>query len=313
MIAAKMAKGVHLKESYVQLVARTASHRYKVYDIPKKTGGTRTIYHPARELKLLQTWLVDTLLSKLPVHAAAAAYKPGSSVKKHANVHRHSKFLLRVDFRNFFPSITGRDVVGVLKKNFDSAGSFFSSPRDYEIVRRIVCRADQLTIGAPSSPVLSNAVMYGFDLDWASRCRTRSVAYTRYADDLYFSTNRPNILTPLLEELRSDLRHRKSPVLQINDEKTVFTSRKRRRLVTGVVITPEGRLSLGRNRKRFIKSLIFRHTQGDLSPEQTSYLRGFISFAKSVEPTFIKTLESKYGSDALSAVLNDNRRGVPHE
>jgi len=305
LIVEKIAKDLHLSESYIRLVARSASHRYKVYQITKKTGGLRTIHHPARELKLLQMWLIENLFSKLPIHQAAAAYKLGSSVKRHASIHRHSKFLLKVDMRDFFPSITGRDLVRVLKNRFGSRNSFLSSPRDYEIVRNLACRDDRLTIGAPSSPMLSNAVMYEFDIDWARRCRNSSIAYSRYADDLYFSTNRPNILAPLLKDLRTDLRQRKSPVLQINDQKTVFTSRKRRRLVTGVVITPDGSLSLGRKRKRYVRSLLFRLSQGRLSPEQRNYLRGFISYAKSVEPAFVLSLERKYGPEVLAAGVAD--------
>jgi RNA-directed DNA polymerase len=254
-------------------------------------------------------WLIERLLSKLPVHEAAAAYKLGSSLKKHANVHRHNKFLLKVDMRDFFPSITGKDIVRVLRKRFGSTNSALSSPRDYKIVRNLVCRDNRLTIGAPSSPILSNAVMYEFDVDWATRCRSVGIAYTRYADDLYFSTTRPNVLAPLLKDLRSDLRKRKSPILQINDQKTVFTSRKRRRVVTGVVITPDGSLSLGRKRKRYIRSLLFRLAQGGLSPEQRNYLRGFISYAKSVEPAFIVSLERKYGPDVLAAGVADGEHG----
>jgi RNA-directed DNA polymerase len=294
-----IAKDLGLGERYIRLVTRSASHRYKVYQITKKTGGSRTIHHPAKELKLLQVWLVEKLLSKLPVHQSAAAYRLGCSVKRHANVHRHNKFLMKVDMRDFFPSITGKDVVQVLKKRLGSRSSLLSSPLDYETVRKLTCRDDRLTIGAPSSPLISNAVMYDFDVEWAARCVQSGVAYTRYADDLYFSTNRPNILAPLLADLRADLRQRKSPVLQINDQKTVFTSRKRRKLVTGVVITPQGDLSLGRKRKRYIRSLLFRLSQGKLSAEQQNYLRGFISYAKSVEPSFIVSLERKYGAEVL--------------
>jgi RNA-directed DNA polymerase len=117
VIIERMSAELHLDQEYIRLVARTANYRYKIYEIPKRTGGSRTIEHPARELKLLQAWLAENLLSDLPIHTSAAAYRRGSSIKKHANVHRHNKFLLKVDFRNFFPSISGKDIVRVLKKD----------------------------------------------------------------------------------------------------------------------------------------------------------------------------------------------------
>lgn len=305
MIEADIAKSLHVAQPYVRLVAKTASHRYKTYEISKKAGGSRTIHHPARELKLLQTWLVENIFLKLPVHAAAAAYRSGSSVRKHADMHRRTKFLLRIDFRDFFHSITGNDVVHILSKKLTSKGAPLVNAHDRGVIRDLVCRNNRLTIGAPSSPVLSNAIMYDFDHHWARKCHARNIVYTRYADDLYFSTNTPNILTSLLEEIRMDLRERKHPLLQINDPKTVFTSSKRRKLVTGVVITPEKRLSLGRKKKRYIKSLLFKSTRGELSAEQSAYLRGFISFAKSVEPSFVQSLLKKYGRDALASALED--------
>jgi RNA-directed DNA polymerase len=214
--------------------------------------------------------------------------------------------LLKVDFRDFFPSIAGKDVAKVLKKNFSNKAGLLAGVRDLDVIRRIVCKDDRLTIGAPSSPAVSNAVMYEFDLEWAARSKARGVIFSRYADDLYFSTNKPNVLAPLLEELRRDLRRRGSPSLQINDQKTVFTSRKRRRLVTGLVITPEGRLSLGRKRKRYIKSLLFRYTRKAIGDEDVAYLRGFIAYVRSVEPSFFETLKRKYGEDSLNAVLRSH-------
>jgi RNA-directed DNA polymerase len=67
----RIASDLRLPSQYVQLVAYTASHRYKTYLIAKNRGGSRRIDHPARELKLFQRWLVNNIFSRLPVHKAA--------------------------------------------------------------------------------------------------------------------------------------------------------------------------------------------------------------------------------------------------
>jgi RNA-directed DNA polymerase len=286
-LAAKIASSLSLTKQYVELVGLTASYRYKTYEIPKKRGGTRTINHPARELKLFQRWLIKNLLSKLPIHKSASAYKKGGSTSRNAARHRAKNFLLKVDFRDFFPSIRGRDIVRLLNRNRAMLVGLIETNADVELVRRFVCRHDRLTIGAPSSPILSNQVMYEFDERWSSRCDEKRVTYSRYADDLYFSTTSPNVLEGVLAELRRDLKQRRTPELQINEEKTVFTSRKRRRLITGLV------------RKRFIKSLVFRNTTHQLQPTETEYLRGILAYAQSVEPSFIQALLRKYGPGAL--------------
>ena len=215
MIIERITSELGLSEQYVAKIAQTASHRYKTYEIPKTTGGTRTINHPARELKLLQSWLADRVFSLLPVHAAAFAYRKGRNILAHAAVHVRQNYLLKVDFRDFFPSITGADVEVLLRRN-----ETIFNPRmdglDYQLIKSLVCRRDRLTIGAPSSPSLSNAVMFEFDVHWQEVSRSEEVVYSRYADDLYFSTNAPNVLSRLLSQpwarARTD-----PPVLSKND------------------------------------------------------------------------------------------------
>lgn len=305
LIIERISSDTGLPAEYIARVARTANHRYKSYDIPKRNGGWRTIDHPARELKLLQEWLTQNVLSRLPVHAAAHAYKKGSTITRNAEIHLAHNFLLRVDFVGFFPSLTGGDVLDVLKRNSDRLGRGLSSDEDYEFVRRVVCKNDCLTIGAPTSPLVSNVVMFEFDSEWATKCNDMGVGYTRYADDLYFSTNLPGILASLLETLRNDLAERSRPRLRINEKKTVFASRKRRRLVTGLVLTPDRRISLGRDRKRRVKGLIFRFAKGALSQDETNYLRGFISFARSVEPSFVESLQRKYSKETIDSISHN--------
>jgi RNA-directed DNA polymerase len=291
----RIASELNFAPKYVSLMAITASHRYKIYGIPKKNGGTRTIEHPARELKLFQRWLANNLFTRLPVHRAASAYKVGSSILRNATQHRSHNFILKIDFKDFFPSIRASDIYTVLEGHLDALKTWIASPSDIELACRLVCRNGHLTIGAPSSPIISNCVMYEFDQAWATASRRNRTTYTRYADDLYFSTNERNVLEGMLSDLRVDLKLRNHPILQINEDKTVFTSRKRRRLVTGLVLTPTGTISLGRHRKRTIKSLVFRKLQGRLQPDQLVSLKGMLSYAQSVEPSFVERLRRKYG------------------
>lgn len=309
MIAAKMTAGLSLNPGYVRRVARSASYRYKRYEIPKKKDPTalRTINHPARELKLLQRWLVQNVVSLLPIHRAAAAYKTNASIVKNAKLHRNNNFLLKIDFRDFFPSLTGSDVLDVLRRNSLVLTKVASGAADFDLIRRLVCKDDKLTIGAPSSPALSNAIMFKFDAFWHERCRSLGVTFSRYADDVYFSTNNRDILAPLLQEIRDKLRREKHPTLIINDEKTVFTSRKHRKIVTGLVVTPDGHLSLGRQKIRHLRSMVFRRILGQLTPDEVSHLHGMLAYAHSVEPELIDRLREKfskkYGAETVSFLL----------
>jgi hypothetical protein len=73
--------------------------------------------------------------------------------------------------------------------------------------------------------------------------------------------------------------------------------------VTGVVITPEEGLSVGRSRKRFVKSLVHKYVRGELQPEERAYLRGMIAFISNIEPNFMDRLKAKYGNEGIESLL----------
>jgi len=304
MLVNFISNDLHLSASYLTELAKTSSHRYKQYAIPKRRGGQRLIHQPSAQIKLLQYWLVQNLFSYLPIHSAASAYMPSCSILKHALRHAENNFLLKIDFTDFFHSIHKSDIARILKANEGKLRGLIKTEEDIRLTCAIVCRHDCIVIGAPSSPILSNAVMFEFDEYWTQWSVANQVTYSRYADDLCFSTNKPGILANLLQLLRQDLNKRDSPKLFINDAKTVFTSRKKKRLVTGLVLTSRSQISLGRKKKREIRALLDRFRWNTLPKEKARYLSGYISFVRSVEPSFLTSLETKYGTELLSKVLH---------
>lgn len=297
MILERMAAHLALTPSFLIKLAGTASHRYKEYKIPKRTGGERTIHHPARELKLLQYWLLKNVLIGLPVHPLATAYRKGSSIRLNAAKHVANNYLLRVDFEDFFHSLKGSDVVSVLQANRQRLADVELTDPDISLIRQIVCRLDCLTIGAPTSPLLSNAIMFEFDVKLSAMAQAAEVTYTRYADDLYFSTSQPNVLQGILDSLRESVNAGSVPILTINDRKTAFSSRKRRRLAAGLVLTSDRKISIGRHKKRMVKALVNKLKHKELPPQQLAHLRGWIAYLRSVEPVFVLALRRKYNLD----------------
>jgi RNA-directed DNA polymerase len=298
MLVETIAKDTGLSRSYLDLLAITASHRYKLYRIPKRTHGERLIAHPARPLKAIQRWLAEYLFSDLPIHDAAFAYREGRSTADNAAVHVERNFLLKLDIKDFFPSLTASDVCSLLKKNSELL-KFQLGPEDLQFVQRIVSRKGSLPIGAPSSPILSNQLMFEFDRAVSALCNQREVRFTRYADDMFFSTNEPNVLSEIHTAVASTLQVMNHPKLNLNLEKTVYTSRRRKRIVTGIVLTSDRKMSLGREKKREIRSLLQRYRDANLDLQKAQYLSGFLSYASSVEPPFIVALTKKYGDDLI--------------
>ena len=302
MFLQRLAKITGLSEIHIAKLARTASHRYRTYQIPKRKGGFRTIDHPSKHLKFLQRWLVRNIFSYAPVHPSVYSYKENTSIRAHARLHVNSKYTLRIDFRDFFPSIKSADVRKLLGSNVDRFPIRLTD-RDMHIVLSLSCKNDRLTIGAPCSPAISNAIMYDFDKHWSQRAKRLNVIYSRYADDIYFSTNRPRVLSRLLSELKKDLETRNSPRLILNNAKTVFASRKRRRVVTGIVLSSDRKLSLGREKKRQLRTLVYLFGKHQLDWDRAKSLQGLLSYASTIEPLIVPRLEKKFGAELISKIV----------
>jgi RNA-directed DNA polymerase len=189
MIIERMAFQLGVSTSYIERLSRGASHAYKEYLIPKRSGGTRTIHHPSKPLKALQRWVLSNVIEALPVHPSAFAYRKQRSILDNANAHAGSGYLLRMDLTDFFPSITQVDLARYIAER----PSWFLdwTPSDIDICCRIVCRRSVLTIGAPTSPALTNAICYDMDASLQSLSARQGVTYTRYADDVFFLQSDP--------------------------------------------------------------------------------------------------------------------------
>ena len=117
MLVEQISKETGVIVRYLELLGRTASHRYKCYPIKKRNGDDRIIAHPSRQLKFIQRWLTANLFSHIPIHQVATAYRKGRNVRANAECHKNGNFLLKLDIESFFPSITSADVRWLLSSN----------------------------------------------------------------------------------------------------------------------------------------------------------------------------------------------------
>jgi len=273
---------------HLQGIIRTAPIRYKVFHIPKRSGGLREVAQPAREVKIIQRWFMERLEPLLPLHEAATAYHSGAGIRTNALRHVDSDYLLKMDFKNFFPSILMADIIRHLEAH---CGQQYDSSA-IKLIAYVCTWAPKRTgplrlcIGAPSSPLLSNSVMFDFDTRLSSAATAGGVSYTRYADDLALSSCRSGALNNYAGLVSNIVKGLEYPRLELNANKTVFASRAGRRVVTGVTLTADHRLSIGRVRKREIRAMYHRMVLGRLSPEEQQALSGLIAFANDIEPGF---------------------------
>lgn len=171
------------------------ANRYTVFEIPKKGGGTRTIKAPDEKLKLLQKKLSIVLqdcldeinTAKGVKRTIAHGFKRKCSIVSNAAEHHHRRWVLNLDLKDFFPSINFGRVRGLFLKD----KNFLLNKDVATILAQIACDGTALPQGSPCSPVISNLIAHVMDMHIVRLTAEVGCTYSRYADDLTFSTSKP--------------------------------------------------------------------------------------------------------------------------
>lgn len=280
MLISRISQDLGIDEDFIFRITKNSSKHYKTFYINKNNGKKRVIHHPSQSLKVLQYWLVNNIFNEFPISKYATAYKKGSSIKKNALNHVNNKHLLHLDIKNFFESITKKHLTTLILKNKKLP------KEDIELICKICLYKENLTIGSVSSPIISNCVMYSFDEE-IRRILDDSITYTRYADDMIFSSKK--YLDEDIIDTVSKLLLKNSFFL--NKEKTRFMSPKGRRTVTGIVINGQD-LSIGYKKHNELKSKIYKKLKYNIGNGQE--ILGHLFYVKDIEPELFNKLILKY-------------------
>ncbi len=229
--------------------AATVDH-YHRFTIPKRGGGRRAIASPKSRLRRAQRWVLEQILMKTVPHPAAVAFRPGISIRDNAALHAGRSVVVRVDLKDFFPSITFRRVRGLFRRFGYNEGIATllallttEAPRVEvtldEKTHFVAVGERRLPQGACTSPALTNALCRRLDARLSGVAASLGFAYTRYADDLVMSHPDPDApVGQLLGRMRGILR---GESFTPNEEKTRVMRSHHRQAVTGLVVNQTGR------------------------------------------------------------------------
>jgi len=290
----------------------TGSH-YRRWQVPKRDGvSTRTLASPKGKLKAAQRWVLRNMLEKLPVHGAAHGFMAARSIVTNAQVHAGAPVIVKIDIKDFFPSITWKRVKGLLRKHGLPEGvatlvSLLSTdaPRE-EIAFRgkthFVARGPRaLPQGAPTSPAITNAICMRLDRRLSGLARALGFRYTRYADDLTFSFH-PGTVQPgsspqpavgaLIRGVHDILQ---GEGFRINPAKTLIMRSGERQAVTGLIVndapsSPPVRVP--RDTLRKLRAAIHNREAGKpgKAGESLDQLKGMAAFVHMTDPARGKEL-----------------------
>lgn len=227
------------KLTYLLYVKRI-DNCYTSFDIKKKNNGVRVISAPNEDLKDIQRklgYLLELhhkafLKEKNIDNKISHGFEKNKSIITNAAVHRDNKYILSIDIKDFFDSIHFGRVRGFFNKNIE-----FNLPLDMAtVMAQLVCYKGVLPQGAPTSPIVSNLICNILDIRILNLVKKYRMNYTRYADDMTFSTNDRCIVDNydgILEEIANELG---KFGLHINDKKTRLIYKDSRQEVTGLVV-----------------------------------------------------------------------------
>lgn len=328
--------GVHHR--YLRLTVSRKETRYKVFRISKRSGGKRTICVPELPLLIVQKWIDSNILSKCRPHHKSFAFNKGSSIIKCAREHCGSRWLIKIDVKHFFESITEIQVF----KLFESFG--YQPLVAFELAR--LCtrqfQTDDLfnkrkwlvdsskyekipfyrsgilghvPQGSPTSPKISNLVCRGLDDKISRYAESEETVYTRYADDLHFSAHSRNFNRKKASRLIYNIKRLLyEEGFEIRTTKTVVVPPGARKIVLGLNIDQD-RPRLQKDFKKGLIKNIWGIRRFGLAEHCTHkkfrsiwgfirHIKGKIAYAKMVDPELASELSYSF-NESIKGFIAD--------
>jgi len=270
---------------------------YINFKLPKKTGGFRLISAPMPALKTAQIWILENILNRIAVSDAAHGFLPEKNIISNARVHVGAKTVVNFDLENFFPSINYKRVKGIFRsfgysESVATVLALLSTAPETEEVEIdgktyfVALGEKHLPQGSPASPMISNIAARRLDKSLSKIAANLGFKYTRYADDLTFSTDAADAeIKKLMAQVRYIV---DKQGFRVNENKTRILRRGRQQEVTGIVVNDK--ISIDRKTLRKFRAVLHQAETRGLenlrwgnSPDLIAALKGYANFVFMVD------------------------------
>lgn len=275
----------------------------------------RTIYKPSSTLKEFHYFLTGFLLEYLPVdHSVSFAYRKGATLLQAVAPHAFSRAFYQTDIKRFFESITS-DLIRSVLCRVNTPVSDLAEHIDH--ILGLLTINGMLPIGYSTSPILSNACLFGFDKRLTTISGERKWVYTRYADDIILSGDNRLAIEEAGSIIEDCLKTELGGGFVLNQSKTKLTTVGRKVKLLGLVVLPTGSIVVDRDVRNKIESWlhfyvtdrsrlakIFLEERGEGMEEGLQRLSGLISYAYSADVAYLEKLRMKFGSTVIDSFLH---------
>ncbi len=292
--------GINLKElRFLTYTQKLSTRRdYVHFQMAKKTGGFREISAPKPKLKRLQYWILENILNKVAVSEKAHGFVAKRSIVSNAKPHIAKAVVINCDLENFFPTLTYARVKGF----FSSLGysselaTIFAMLTTEAEQKEVNLDGEQLFLytgkrylpqGSPASPMISNLICRKLDKRMSGIAKTLDFTYTRYADDMTFSSDSYEKINNILYWVKGIV---KEEGFILHPKKTKIMKKGACREVTGVVVNEK--LSINRKELKKFRALLYQIEQSGLegkswhgkSENLMASVWGYANFIKMIDP-----------------------------
>lgn len=275
---------VPYKRLVYHLYKNPSENRYENFQVPKRNGSSRNILAPINGLKIIQRKLSQVLYYVYQPKPSVHGFCPARSIVTNASLHVNKRLVFNIDLKDFFPSISFARIRGLFM-----ASPYNLPPEAATVLAQICCHKDQLPQGAPTSPIVSNMICAKMDRQLQQLAKECRSTYTRYADDITFSTTLARLsdqIVCLVEESDEDkllIGEKLTSIITnngfyINEQKIRLQDRKTRQEVTGLTVNKFPNIE--RKYIRQVRAMLHAWEKFGLEAAEKVYLEKYTSSSK---------------------------------
>jgi RNA-directed DNA polymerase len=268
---------------------------------------------PSKKLRDYQKFLSFFIFDLMKINKDVVfSYRKNVSTYDAIFPHINSKYIFTIDIEKFFLNIKIEKLKKLLIVNKDN---YLIDSKDIdtyiETIRNLVTYEGILPIGAPTSPQISNAYLFELDNELQKYCETRNIIYTRYSDDFIFSSNELELFSDFEDILKNKFKELEFD--EFNLKKKKIQKQGSKVIVLGLIITPQGDITVDKKIKEDIEILIYFYLNKKekfkdfFSKKYSSSIdkvSGILSHIQSIDTKFISKLKRKYGSYIVNSLIH---------
>jgi len=265
----------------------------------------KEIFIPSLKLKKYLRFLNSFVFDNATTNTAVVhSYQKGKSPYTAVLQHSQNNYFFKTDLKNFFKSIKLIDIKNVIENNLNNT-SILDLKTYEENILKLVCVEDQLPVGFPTSPNITNTFLVSFDNQLEIFCKEKSLTYTRYSDDIIISSKEKDALENIHNTVDEYIEKYSSKNFKTNPKKTKYMQKGSKISLLGINLLPTGKITVDSKEKEKIETTFhfFINDKIKYAACLTKFFDGkeaslsaTLSYICSIDKTYSDKLRKKYGN-----------------